>query len=185
MPALFMPLHQCRGFLYIQAILKLFCGPDISVEDLGDRILFRDIFIVNSLSGKGEKVVKEVMGAVFFENGRILIMRRAPFMSCAGSWEFPGGKLEPGESNEACLARELREELHIDAEIGEFLTENSHGYDFGTVHLSVYRVLSWRGNMELTVHDDMRWVPVKKLATFPDLLPADVPVARALKNLLS
>lgn len=132
-----------------------------------------------------EKVTKEVMGAVFFEQGRILVMRRAPFMSCPGSWEFPGGKLEKGETHEQCLARELREELHIEAQIGEYLTENSHGYDFGTVHLCVYRVLSWKGNIELTVHDDMCWVPLKELAGFPGLLPADVPVARALEKKLS
>lgn len=131
-----------------------------------------------------EKVTKEVMGAVFFENGRILVMRRAPFMSCPGSWEFPGGKLEAGETHEQCLARELREELHIEAQIGEYLTENSHGYDFGTVHLSVYRVRSWRGDIALTVHDDMRWVPLKELADFPGLLPADIPVARALEKKL-
>lgn len=124
------------------------------------------------------------MGAVFFEKGRILIMRRAPFMSCPGSWEFPGGKLEPGETHEQCLARELSEELHIKADIGEYLTENSHEYDFGTVHLSVYRVKSWQGNMALTVHDDMRWVPLKELATFPGLLPADIPVAHALESIL-
>ena len=104
-----------------------------------------------------EKVTKEVMGAVFFEQGRILVMRRAPFMSCPGSWEFPGGKLEAGETHEACLARELREELHIEARIGAFLADNRHEYEFGTVHLCVYRVLSWKGDIALTVHDDMRW----------------------------
>ena len=131
-----------------------------------------------------EKVTKEVMGAVFFEKGRILVMRRAPFMSCPGSWEFPGGKQEAGETPEQCLARELREELHIEARIGEYLTENSHGYDFGTVHLCVYRVLSWKGDIALTVHDDMRWVPLRELAGFPGLLPADIPVARALEEKL-
>lgn len=131
-----------------------------------------------------EKVTKEVMGAVFFSEGRILIMRRAPFLSWAGWWEFPGGKREQGESNEQCLARELKEELDVEAKIGEFLTENSHGYDFGTVHLSVYRVRSWRGDIALTVHDDMRWVPLKELADFPQLLPADIPVAHALETLL-
>ena len=131
-----------------------------------------------------EKVTKEVMGAVFFENGRILVMRRAPFMSCAGSWEFPGGKLEAGETHEAGLARELREELHIEARIGEFLTDNRHEYEFGTVHLSVYRVLSWQGEIVLTVHDDMRWVPLGELASLPGLLPADIPVARALETIL-
>lgn len=130
------------------------------------------------------KVTKEVMGAVFFQEGCVLVMRRAPFLSWAGWWEFPGGKLEPGESNEDCLARELKEELDVQAEIGEFLTENSHGYDFGTVHLSVYRVRSWTGEIKLTVHDDMCWVPLEKLADFPQLLPADIPVAHALETLL-
>ena len=131
-----------------------------------------------------EKVIKEVMGGVFFENGRILVMRRAPFMSCPGSWEFPGGKLEAGETPEQCLARELREELHIEAKIGEYLAENSHDYDFGVVHLSVYRVLSWKGEIALTVHDDMLWVPVQELAALPGLLPADIPVVRALEKKL-
>ena len=132
-----------------------------------------------------EKATKEVMGAVFFEQGRILVMRRASFMSCPGSWEFPGGKLEAGETHEACLARELREELHIEAHIGAFLTDNRHEYEFGTVHLCVYRVLSWTGDIALTVHDDMRWVPYRELASFPGLLPADVPVACALESILS
>lgn len=129
------------------------------------------------------KVIKEVMAGAFIDNGAILIMRRAPFMSCAGSWEFPGGKLEAGESHAACLARELREELGIEAEIGEFLTENSHEYDFGIVHLSVYRILSWQGEISLSVHDDMRWVPIEELAAFPGLLPADLPVARTLERM--
>ena len=131
-----------------------------------------------------EKVTKEVMAAAFIRHGKVLIMRRAPFMSWAGSWEFPGCKLEPGESNEACLVRELSEELHIHAVIGELLTENRHAYDFGTVHLSVYRVLSWEGDIVLTVHDDMRWVPVQELAGVPSLLPADIPVARALERIM-
>ena len=131
-----------------------------------------------------EKVTKEVMAAAFIRQGKVLIMRRAPFMSWAGSWEFPGGKLEPGESNEECLVRELSEELHVHASVGELLTENSHEYDFGTVHLSVYRILSWEGDIALTVHDDMRWVPVQELAAFPALLPADIPVARALERIM-
>ncbi len=130
-----------------------------------------------------EKTTKEVMAAAFIGQGRVLIMRRAPFMSWAGSWEFPGGKLEEGESNEECLIRELREELHIDAEIGELLAENRHAYDFGTVHLSVYRVRSWTGDIALVVHDEMRWVPISDLAAFPGLLPADVPVAKALERM--
>ena len=123
-------------------------------------------------------------GIVYDREGRILICQRGEGRSNAHLWEFPGGKLEKGETNEDCLARELREELGVEAEIGEFLTENSHGYDFGTVHLSVYRVKSWTGDISLVVHDDMHWVPLKELADFPNLLPADIPVARALEKLL-
>ena len=149
------------------------------------RLRMNDLKALNvSHGGDMEKVVKEVMAAAFIERDTILIMRRAPFMSCAGSWEFPGGKLEAGETHEDCLARELREELGIEAEIGEFLTENRHEYDFGTVHLCVYRVLSWRGEIRLTVHDGMRWVPIAELAEFSGLLTADIPVARDLAAML-
>ena len=122
------------------------------------------------------------MAGVLHKDGRVLIMRRAPFLSWAGSWEFPGGKLEQGESNEECLARELYEELGIHAKIGALITRNSHPYDFGMVHLFVYEVISWTGEITLTVHDDMRWLPFEELERFPGLLPADLPVARYLKE---
>ena len=60
-----------------------------------------------------EKVTKEVMGAVFYKEGRILVMRRAPFLSWAGWWEFPGGKVEKHESYARALERELIEELAL------------------------------------------------------------------------
>lgn len=132
-----------------------------------------------------EKLITDVICAVFFENKHILVMRRAPFMSYAGSWEFPGGKLEKGESHVQCLARELREELGIETQIGEFLVENNHEYDGGIVHLCVYRVLSWSGEMALTVHDDMRWVSLHELVGFPGLLSADIPIARKLEKILN
>ena len=127
-------------------------------------------------------VTKIVMAGVLLQNGSVLIMRRAPFMSWAGSWEFPGGKLEKGESHKECLRRELEEELGIRATVGELLAENRHEYDFGEVLLSVYEVISWEGEIHLTVHDDMRWVPLRDLESFPGLLPADIPIARALAN---
>ncbi len=127
-------------------------------------------------------VTKIVMAGILRRGDCVLIMRRAPFMSWAGSWEFPGGKLEPGESNEQCLRRELNEELGIDAVVGELLAKNRHDYDFGEVLLSVYDVPSWEGEIQLVVHDDMRWVPLQDLASFPGLLPADIPVARALAS---
>ena len=128
--------------------------------------------------------MKDVSAGIIVRNGKIFIAQRPEGKPLPNVWEFPGGKLEKGETHEQCLARELREELHIEAQIGEYLTENSHGYDFGTVHLCVYRVRSWKGDIALTAHDDMRWVPLKELATFPGFLPADIPVARALETKL-
>ncbi len=130
-----------------------------------------------------DRIIKEVAAGVLRREGKILIMRRAPFMGSAGSWEFPGGKMEPGETPRACLERELGEELSITAHAGAFLTENRHQYDFGEVHLMVYDVPEWEGEIALTVHDDMRWVSPEDLAGFPGLLPADIPVAHALEKL--
>ena len=131
------------------------------------------------------KVIKEVAGGVLRREGKILVMRRAPFLSWAGSWEFPGGKLEHGETPQQCLERELFEELNIRARAGAFLAENRHQYDFGEVHLMVYEVPSWEGEIALTVHDAMQWVRPSDLADVPGLLPADVPVAHALEAIFA
>ena len=127
-------------------------------------------------------VSKKVVAGVLRKNGCVLIMRRAPFLSWAGSWEFPGGKIEPGETHKECLCRELKEELGIDADAGDLLAENRHDYDFGEVCLYVYDVPAWKGEIQLIVHDDMRWVPLHDLEFFPGLLPADIPIAHALKR---
>lgn len=67
----------------------------------------------------------EVTAGIFVKDRCILLMRRAPGQSAAGGWEYPGGKIEPGESGEQCLRRELNEELCIDAEIGEKMAEST------------------------------------------------------------
>ena len=67
----------------------------------------------------------EVTAGMFVKDHHILLMRRAPGQSAAGGWEYPGGKIEPGESGEQCLRRELNEELCIDAEIGEKMAEST------------------------------------------------------------
>ena len=68
-----------------------------------------------------QKITKEVMAAAMFRDGRILIMRRAPFMSWPGSWEFPGGKIEEGETPQEALKREIMEELDTLIEVGELV----------------------------------------------------------------
>lgn len=115
-----------------------------------------------------------VTAAVIIRGGRVLIARRRPGARLGGKWEFPGGKIEPGESPEACLHRELREEFDIEATIGEALGCHVHRYDFGTVALTAFRVDEFRGALRLNDHQEVRWVAPASLADF-DFTPADLP----------
>ena len=94
-----------------------------------------------------------VTAAVIVRQGRILLARRADHGHLDGKWEFPGGKIEPGETPEECLARELAEEFGITAVIGRAITQVMHSYDTGTIHLLVYRVTRVTGRFVPTDHD--------------------------------
>ena len=88
-------------------------------------------------------------------------------------WEFPGGKIEPGESPEAALARELNEELGIDATIGSRVTHIRHNYRHGgAVDLQFFAVHEFRGEIENRIFKDVRWVKLEELPNF-DFLVAD------------
>src|SRR5437870_5817762 len=81
----------------------------------------------------------DVAAALIFHAGKLLITQRPADAHLGGLWEFPGGKREPGETFEQCLARELREELGIEADIGELIEGLTHQYPGKTVHLRFYR----------------------------------------------
>lgn len=83
----------------------------------------------------------QVVGGII-ENGKgeVLLAQRPPGKKLAGLWEFPGGKIDPGESGEAALKRELKEELELDVRIGKFLGVFPHNYDWGSIDLHVYVV---------------------------------------------
>ena len=116
-----------------------------------------------------------VTGAVIIRDGTVFAAQRGPGKALAGKWEFPGGKIEPGETPEVSLARELKEELLIDATVGPHITTTEHTYGFGTIRLSTFRC-ALTGDQEptLTEHADSRWVPIDELASL-DWAPADVP----------
>lgn len=111
----------------------------------------------------------------------ILIVRRAPGEKLNGFWEFPGGKVEPGETERECLRRELAEELAIEVQVGEFATENFHRYDHGEFLLRAYFVHLIEGQPTLQVHDKISWVPPDDLTSYK-LAPADVPIAETLQR---
>jgi 8-oxo-dGTP diphosphatase len=117
-----------------------------------------------------------VVGALLEIGGKILIARRKKGMPMEGLWEFPGGKLERGETHEACLKRELKEELNIEAEIGELIGSGRHGYKHGSIiELLVYRAFYVSGEFRLIDHDELRWVSPSDLGSY-DFPEADRPV---------
>ena len=114
-------------------------------------------------------------------DGMMLIAKRKPTARLPNLWELPGGKIEPNETPEACLKRELKEEFDIDVKVGEFLGSNIHTYAFGTIELMAYRA-DWKdGDFSLKDHEEIRWVFIHELDEF-DFAPADIPLIDKLKR---
>lgn len=124
-----------------------------------------------------------VVGAVFTDGEAVLACRRREGKSMAGYWEFPGGKIEPGETPQEALTRELEEELHIQARIGEHITTTVHHYEFADIELSTYFCTIESGTLTLTDHDKAEWVHRDKLHTF-EWAPADVPAVHIIESTL-
>lgn len=125
------------------------------------------------------RVVHVVAAALVAPDDRILLAQRPPGKSLAGLWEFPGGKLEPGESPEAALARELDEELGIIAGPLEPFTFVSHAYvDFHLVML-FYWCRQWQGEPVGRDGQALCWEHPAAMAALP-MPPADVPLVAAL-----
>lgn len=119
--------------------------------------------------------------AIIENNGKILIARRAKDQKLAGKWEFPGGKVENGESPEECLKRELKEEFGIQGEVGEFITSSEYHYDHISIELLAFHTTYLSGSFTLVDHDKIAWVKPEDLVDY-DLAEADVPIAENLIN---
>lgn len=113
--------------------------------------------------------------------GQILLCRRGPGRREAGLWEFPGGKVECGETLTEALERELREELGILCTAGQVLAENTHAYAHGTIRLVALDTQKHSGEMELHDHDQIAWVSPQELLHY-GLAPADIPIALGLRG---
>ena len=121
-----------------------------------------------------------VTAALIRQGDSVLLTRRPDGSRHAGMWEFPGGKLEDGESPESCLRRELQEELGIDVIVGRIFDVVHFRYEFGPILLLAYECRHSAGtyrNLEVPEH---RFVPVSALKGY-ELLPADAPIISRLE----
>jgi 8-oxo-dGTP diphosphatase len=118
-------------------------------------------------------------------DGRVLIGKRPQGKQLAGLWEFPGGKVEAGESPEACLIRELNEELGIEineACLAPFVFA-SHAYDSFHLLMPLYLCRRWNGVVEAREHEALAWVKPNAMTDYP-MPPADAPLVAWLRDCL-
>lgn len=121
----------------------------------------------------------EVTAGILNNNGRILIAQRKVSGKFPNKWEFPGGKIEPGETPEQCLEREMEEELNINVTINEYLGESIYEYDGGSIRLLAFKI-NWRsGKFTIIDHQAIAWVRIDELNDY-DFAPADVPIVEKL-----
>ena len=123
----------------------------------------------------------QVTAAIVVESGKVLIARRNPTARLANMWEFPGGKIEPGESPEQCLKRELYEEFEIHVRIGERVGASVYDYDFGRVELIAFKARLVGGSFKLHDHAEIRWVEADVLDRF-EFAPADIPFVDMIRS---
>lgn len=126
--------------------------------------------------------VKQVAAAIAIQDKRVLVARRSRGQKLEGFWEFPGGKLEPGESVQGCIVRELMEELGVPAEALNVFAESQYDYPGGSINLIAVEVILQSNDFSLSVHDATWWIPISELTSI-DLAPADIPIANEIVRL--
>ena len=123
---------------------------------------------------------KSVVAAILFNDNKVLIAQRAINDPLAGYWEFPGGKIEQGETPEDSLIREMQEEFCIDIEVGEFFGSSLFTYNKGTIRLLAYTCRWAGGEIRSTVHHDYAWTTIDELDQYV-FAPADRPLVEKLR----
>jgi 8-oxo-dGTP diphosphatase len=126
------------------------------------------------------KSVRLVAAGLIVRGDTVLIGQRRPGQPMGLKWEFPGGKMEPGESAEQALRRELDEELGIAADVGARIAHTRHHYrSGGAVDIQFFAVHSYAGEITNRIYHDLRWCPLRDLPQY-DFLAADRELVRDL-----
>ncbi len=125
--------------------------------------------------------MRDVAAAIIRKNGKILLARRAKGEKLQGYWEFPGGKVELGETIQQCLEREILEEFNVSIRTGEIICSANYIYEHGSFNIIAIEATLLSYDLRLTVHDCIEWSDPQSLLHY-QLLPADVSIAEFLRN---
>lgn len=126
------------------------------------------------------KTIRVVAG-VILKDSAFLLGLRTKGAHLEGFWEFPGGKVDEGETDEEALRRELSEELDIAVTVGPLINEVTHAYPEKTVHLLFYEITDYSGEPKALVHDELAWVTIEAVEAYA-LPPADAPLIDCLRK---
>ena len=125
-------------------------------------------------------IINVVAGVIKNEEGKILITQRNLKKAQGGLWEFPGGKIEPNETRENAIVREIKEELDIDIQVENYLSEKVFNYPEKDINLIALECKKINGDVKLLEHEDYRWVDNSELENF-EFAPADLFIVEKLK----
>ena len=149
----------------------------LCISQAGTHFCFREVFQTEAEMSTTKPVI-QVVAAIITDGSRILATQRG-YGDFKGMWEFPGGKIEPGELPEEALRREIREELQIEIAISRFLSKVNYEYPGFILNMDCYLSKIESGTLVLAEHQDARWLAPSELMTV-EWLPADIEIVEQL-----
>lgn len=156
-------------------ILSLYSAFSIKT---GNGVVERNPF----MNRNGDDNMTDVVAALIWKDDRFLICQRPVTKARGLLWEFVGGKVEPGETNEEALIRECREELDITISVDDLFVDLVHVYPDLTVHLFLYHAAIQKGNPKLLEHNDLRWITAEEIPRY-EFCPADTEILEKIRQL--